>query len=141
MPQRSSRLLVSVISAMLLMFGAVACSDDEASDSGTNSANETSGEDAGDDRGDGEAVDSSGMGDEERPFGVNLSAMARALAGGTGADRHEVDGNTVHLIFDEGSVDDVKAAINCSVAVSMIAEDDRVVLVYPDGEVDCDDDN
>lgn len=78
-------------------------------------------------------------GDDGRPFDVDADGLAVAMQSATRADRVEVDGTTFRLHFDEGSVEDVQAYINCSAVNSVAGADDSVVMVYADGELDCDD--
>ena len=127
MPHLLTRTIASAALAVALL-GVTACSDD---DDGA----------AGDDQ---PAAESNGGGaasglDESagRPFGVDASGMATAMKAGAGADRVEVDGNTFRLYFDEGSKDDVTATVTCSAMDSVSGDDDLVVMVYPDGELDC----
>lgn len=123
----STRLAASLC-AVALTFGAVACSSD--GDAASKKSIPSGGAPG---TNDGGVLDPEGG----RPFGVDRSSMAVALAAATSAADHSVDGSTIELIYDSGSREDPTARINCSVAVSMVGEDDRVVLSYPDGPLDC----
>ncbi|HLT17159.1 MAG TPA: hypothetical protein VK007_10680 [Acidimicrobiales bacterium] len=151
MTVRASRRLVAATAAALLL-AAAACSDDDDGGAPATADDAASVDDAG--AGDGAAEDDDqdapiGIaedgtldlpeGEDGRIFGVDDEGLARSMKAGTGADRVEVDGSTFRLIFDEGSVDSVSVTINCIAMQSVKGDDDSVVLVYPDGEVACDD--
>lgn len=151
MTVRASRRLVAATAAALLL-AAAACSDDDDGGAPATADDAASVDDAG--AGDDAAEDDDqdvpiGIaedgtldlpeGEDGRIFGVDDEGLARSMKAGTGADRVEVDGSTFRLIFDEGSVDSVSVTINCIAMQSVKGDDDSVVLVYPDGEVACDD--
>lgn len=128
-----------VIAALLLLVGAASCSDD--SDDGAQGGGAASvGAGDSDDASAAAAAIAEGL-DEDggRPFGVSREDVGHALATATKAERFEVDGNVLRLIYAEGSKDDSTASINCSVASGMIGDDDEAIAVYPDGELDCTD--
>lgn len=143
------RRLLAVAFAGSILLGAAGCSDDDSANASATP------EPAGSASEDSEATPGGGAGDNgdtddiefdldeitggsDRPFGLDREGLAQSMLAGTKADRWEVDGNTIRLIFSEGSVDSVSPVINCTATNSLKADEDRVVLVYPDGEVDCD---
>lgn len=139
MSRRPNLLLAAVLGVIALTLGAAACSGDgDSSDAGTPDPTEqAAGTDDDGQDGPGDATGGSADGDDSRPFGVDRSQLATALETATSADDHEVDGNTIRLIFNDGSKDDVTATINCSASAQIKSDDDEVELVYPDGTVDC----
>lgn len=128
MPFRLSQPIAAAVVAALLLVGAAGCSDDSSGDKTSAAATDANGDDG----------TVSGDGDASRPFGVDADGLATAMKSGTGADRVEVDGNTFRLYFDEGSTEDVMAMVKCSAMDSVKGDDDSVVMVFPDGELECD---
>ncbi len=139
MSRRPLRLLAS-IAAALLVLGTAACSDDDSTSAdrgATSSADAANGNDQ-DSDGDDEALDIGELtGGSDRPFGVSRDDLAKSIGSATSADRWEVEGETIYLFYGSGTYDSMTAAINCSAALTLQSDEDRVVLVYPDGEVDC----
>lgn len=132
------RVLVPLF-ALALVFGATACSDDESPSADDTRNDDVSAAIGGGDQ-DTEDVEfdfDELTGGSDRPFDVSREDLAKSISGGVQADRWEVEGDTIYLFFDEGTFDSIPAAINCSVALTLQSDEDRVVLVYPDGEVDC----
>lgn len=150
------RRTVAALFALALMLGATACSDDDSSSPSPNEAADnsdggTGGSDATDTNGTDDGTDSDGANDDDvefdfdevtggsdRPFDIDREGLAKSLQSGTNADRWAVEGDTILLYFESGTYDSIPAAINCSAALTLKSDEDRVVLVYPDGEVDCD---
>jgi hypothetical protein len=130
--------------SVLVLFAAAACSSD-----GEGSAASTGPEVAID----GSEADAGGSGtnsstpidgfvddpDNDRPFDATSETMGIALEAATSADRHEVDGTTITLFFSEGSTEGMGVYINCTAADAVTGADDTVILVYPDGQANCDD--
>lgn len=143
---RSLSRLFAVLLSAAMVFSLAACSGDDSDDTTNGDATEeTSAGDAEDDAvagdavaGDDDAAATSEDEDDSRAFDVDDDGLAAAMQSGTGADDVEVDGNTFRLNFNDGSVDDVTSSINCRAMNEVKGADDQVVLVYPDGEVNCD---
>lgn len=82
----------------------------------------------------GEAV----SGDREgRAFGADDDMIIQTVVTATDAVEAEWDGVTLVAIFDDGSADAPLAGMPCSAIEAIIAADESAVLVYPDGEIDC----
>lgn len=82
----------------------------------------------------GEAV----SGDREgRAFDADDDMIIQTVVTATDAVEAEWDGNTLVAHFDDGSVDEVMAGMPCSAIGAIIAADESAVLIYPDGEIDC----
>lgn len=82
----------------------------------------------------GEAV----AGDREgRAFDVDDDMVIETIVTATDAVEAEWDGATLVAIFDAGSADAPLAGMPCSAIEAIIAADESAVLVYPDGEIDC----
>lgn len=87
-----------------------------------------------------EADGTNGMDPEGgRAFDVDQDTVVTAVLSGTDAAAAEWEGSTLHVVFESGSVDDMEARIPCTAAETVIADDESVVVVYPDGEIDCSD--
>lgn len=131
-----SRRVAAVAMIVLAGWIAAACGG---SDSGSDGASEASPPaEAGTGAGDTDAT-GDGEGDDGRAFDSTDDAVVEALTTATEADDVSWDGSTVVLTFDEGSVEDPTAWTTCSAAEVLIAEDESVRIVYPDGELDCTD--
>src|SRR5690606_6762569 len=92
------------------------------------------------DSSDGEASGGSGASDSDssdRVFDVSRESLAKSLVIGTSADDYKVDGDTIRLIFKDGSKDSVSAVIACSASMQLKGENDRIEVTYPDGTADC----
>lgn len=76
---------------------------------------------------------------DENGDGINADqdTLVTAAVAATNADSGEWRDGTMVLTYTDGSVDDVTASINCSAMSHLLSDDDGLVLVYPDGEVDC----
>lgn len=120
--------LAAALSIVALVLGGCS-SDDDSSTRGANSGSQAA---------DASGSNSGGEDSDERAFDVEREDLARALSIGASADDYEVDGDTIRLIFNDGSKDSVTAMINCTASNQLKADDDRVQLVFPDGAVDCD---
>lgn len=138
-----SRFITSVLAAALF-FGASACSgssDDNSADTGSNSGDATTATTADsstdNDAESGNSGTGGSAGDSDRAFGIDESGLAETLQRGLSADEVQVDGTTFRVIYSEGSVDSPTATMNCRVSVEIAGADDVIVLVYPDGELDC----
>lgn len=68
---------------------------------------------------------------------ADQDTLVTAAVAATDADSGEWRDGTMVLTYTDGSVDDVTASINCSAMSHLLSDDDGLVLVYPDGEVDC----
>lgn len=143
-----SRRLLAALFALVMVFAVAACSDDDSSDGGSSAdptdaaAGDTDPEstDTGDDDVDPDETEfdlNEITGGDDRPFDIDRETLARSLAPATKADRWEIDGDTIRLIYDSGSASAVTSTINCTAANTLKSDEDQVVLVYPDGEVDC----
>ena len=149
MSSHTSRARVGVIAVLALAMALAGCSDGE--DASPTSSSSGQATDVIDASPDGDESDDEGTaeaqqaladaieGEGERPFGADDDALAVAMQAATRADRVQVDGGTFRLHFDEGSVEDVNAFINCSAMNSIKGDTDSVVMVYADGELNCDD--
>ncbi len=138
MMSRTAHRLAPVALAALLATGTAACgggggdSDDVAT--ATDTADTPTAEQDTSDEADG----TNGMDTEgDRAFDVDQDTVVTSILSGTDAVDAEWDGSTLRVIFEAGSVDDVEATIPCTAAETIIADDESVVIVYPDGEVDC----
>jgi hypothetical protein len=132
--------LAAALFALALIIGGSACSSDGGS---AEPVSTTSGADvAADEAAGGGSEGTDGDEGDGQELDIDQSTWAIALAAGTSADDHLVEGSTIVLIFDSGSKDDVKATVNCS-AASAIAPSTagEIVLRYPDGSLSCADFN
>lgn len=140
---RPNRLTIALLAASLL-FSAAACSSDDGEESPETDTTEQvqSPEPDSDEQGAEDGSTTVGTmpdGDASRPFGVNAEALAEAISTATRADDFEIDGNSFRLIYNEGEVDGTTAFINCTVVNELKGDDDTITLVYPDGELNCED--
>ena len=76
-------------------------------------------------------------GGDGRVFNSSDDTMVKAATAATGAESGEWRDDTLRLTFSKGSKEDVIASINCRAIAHTLADDDGLVLIYPDGEVDC----
>lgn len=65
------------------------------------------------------------------------SDMVTASVTATGAASGQVRDGALRLTYPDGSTEDVSAFINCSAISHLINDDAGLVLIYPDGELDC----
>lgn len=84
-----------------------------------------------------DTANNDGAGDDGRAFDSTDDAVITAVVQGTQAERAEWDGSTLRVIFDSGSAESPTEWIKCSAAEVLLADDEKAVLVYPDGELDC----
>lgn len=134
--------LAATISALLMLTACGSDATDQATESPTEVevGDDDTGIGAGGDAEDeaariiGEAV----SGDREgRAFDVDDDMVVQTIVTATDATKAEWDGSTLVASFDEGSAQEMLAGMPCSAIEAIIAADERAVLVYPDGEVDC----
>lgn len=127
-----SRRFAAPLVTMLLLAGMVACSSDDAPADSSSTVRPTEAA--------GPATSAEVAGEVDDDGGqvfADTDGFATALKAAVGADGVGVDGDTIRLTFDDGSVDDVMAHINCSAATSLRERGEQIVLSFPDGEVDC----
>jgi hypothetical protein len=125
------RIAASLLSALVVL-GASACS------SGDDTPSSTPSDDAGD-RSARDAAQAMTGNDGDRAFGVDREAIGSALKSATRADDVRIEGDTIELVYEEGSAESASAHVNCTAGLALIADEDRLALVYPDGRIDCDD--
>lgn len=75
-------------------------------------------------------------GESDRAFGVDSSGMSTAIKAGTKADRVEFNDGTFRAHFESGSTEDTVAWTKCGV-LQLLGEGENLLLVFPDGELDC----
>ncbi len=124
---RGSVLISALAVAGLVLAGCSSDSDGEApapgvSDNGGDSTNSTG------------AGDSDGSG---RVFGASDDAVVQAVVKATPADSAEWRGDTLWVNFDDGSVKGPTTGGYCRITAALLNDGESVMLVYPDGEVDC----
>lgn len=138
-----SRFITSLLASAVLI-GASACSgssDDNSADNSSNNVDATTTTTAApstdNDTESGDSGSGGSAGDSDRAFGIDDSGLAETLQRGLSADEVQIDGNTFRVIYSEGSIDSPTAAMNCRVSVDIAGADDVIVLVFPDGELNC----
>lgn len=131
--------LAAVVAALLLALAG--CGGDDSDDNDGSASESTSsatasagaGDGAGGGAGDG-GSDSDGS--DSRAFDVDDDAVVQAVLAATRAEKAEWDGATLIVHFAEGSSEDPTAGTKCGAAV-VLADDEKMILRYPDGEIDC----
>lgn len=79
----------------------------------------------------------SGSGNDGRAFNSTDDAVITAISAALEPDDVAWEGKSLKVRFNDGSVDDPTASIGCLAIVSIIADDEKGFIVYPDGEFDC----
>lgn len=131
--------------ALILSGGVAACGGDDSSSadsSGSGGAATSADRDEGSSTDDSDAGSGDGSNDdsgEGRAFDSTDDAVITAATSATGAERGEWDGSTVRIVFGAGSAENPVAWTNCLAIESLIADDEAAVLVFPDGELRCED--
>lgn len=124
---RGAVLVSALAVAGLVLAGCSSDSDSEAPAPGTSSN-------------DGGSADATGTGDADssgRAFGASDDAIVQAVVTATPADSAEWRGDTLWVTFTDGSVDDPTVGGYCRVTAALLEDGEPVMLVYPDGEIDC----
>lgn len=80
-----------------------------------------------------DAVTGSGEG---RAFDADDATVAEAINRTMSPDEIRWEGDTLYVVFDRPA-EEAKLRINCSTADTLLAPQERVVVVYTDQEVDC----
>lgn len=86
---------------------------------------------------DGAGSGGSGSGSGGYTSNIPSDTMVVAAVTATRAKDGEWKDGALRLTYDEGSVEDIMAHINCSAISHLIKDEEGLILVYPDGEVDC----
>lgn len=130
--------LAAVVAALLLALAG--CGGDDSDDDGSASestSSATASDGAGDGAGGGVGDGGSDSDDSDsRAFEVDDDAVIQAVLAATQAEKAEWDGATLMVHFAEGSSEDPTSGAKCGAAV-VLADDEKMVLRYPDGEIDC----
>lgn len=79
----------------------------------------------------------SGPGNDGRAFNSTDDAVITAISAALKPDDVTWEGKSLKVRFNDGSVEDPTAGIGCLAIVSIIADDEKGFIVYPDGEFDC----
>lgn len=127
-----------LFAALFLVVGLGACSDDEDSSGGSATPAATGGTSdvSSDDASPSDVLDQM-FDEDDRAFGIDQEQVAGIMVSTLKADSFTIDGNTTRVTFKDGSMEDPMAHINCSVAETIGGPDDRFILEYPDGTLDC----
>lgn len=82
--------------------------------------------------------DSSGELNDDRAFGASDDTVIKGiLTALSKADRAEFQGKSLMIYFNDGSVNDPTAGIGCLAAETLLGDDEKAVMVYSDGQLDC----
>ena len=76
----------------------------------------------------------SGEGDDT--MGLELETRVTAMEAALDFVDHSIDGSTLTLVFDEGTVEN-DGAVACIGAGAVMGDDETLVLEYPDGTTTC----
>jgi hypothetical protein len=108
--------------------------------SGEDTATTAAPDDAGDDDADAaaaeEMISDLATGDGDNTMGLELETRVSAMEAALDFVDYSIDGSTLTLVFDEGTVDN-DGAIACIGAGAVMGDDETLVLEYPDGTTTC----
>src|SRR5690606_28766910 len=76
-------------------------------------------------------------GTDARPVDATADAVITPIRPPLHPDGSKPDCKTLIDSFNEGSVDDPTAGTGCVAIATLVADDEKGVISYPDGEIDC----
>lgn len=133
------------MTALLLGLTLAGCGGDDSDESSESTpsasvgdtADNTADEGTADDSTGGDSDGSDGEGsDDTRAFDSDDDAVVGAVLAATRGDRADWEGKTLIVHFAEGSAEDPLSGPKCGAAI-VLADDEKLVLRFSDGEIDC----
>jgi len=76
-------------------------------------------------------------GNDGRAFDSTDDAVITAISAALDPDSIKWDGKTLMVSFSSGSVGDPTAGTGCLAITTLVADDEKGIISYPDGEIDC----
>jgi hypothetical protein len=83
-----------------------------------------------------EMISDLATGEGDATMGLELETRVSAMEAALDFVDHSIDGSTLTLVFDEGTVED-DGVIACIGAGAVMGEGETLVLEYPDGTTTC----
>jgi len=76
-------------------------------------------------------------GNDGRAFDSTDDAVITAISAALDPDDITWEGKTLMVSFNSGSVGDPTAGTGCLAITTLVADDEKGIISYPDGEIDC----